>query len=50
MCDEPILKGEARAYVDNFAVHGYCDINADLVCTTPDCAFRDCIHAGECMV
>lgn len=50
VCDEPILKGEPRAYVSGLLVHSYCnpDVDGDM-CDTEGCMYRWTYHNGTCV-
>jgi hypothetical protein len=48
VCEDPIHKGEPQMTVSGQPIHVYCDLETGGTCDTENCAWRWCVHAGEC--
>lgn len=51
VCDEPILRGEPRIYLDSLSIHEYCDPEGEgrALCSNTECGYRWTTHAGKCL-
>lgn len=50
ICDDPLLKGEPKSYLDNLVIHAQCDISDGDVCDEDGCAYQWQIHRGDHVV
>lgn len=49
-CDEPVLRGDVRQFVDGEPVHDHCrvDVRVESVCRNQGCFEANLVHAGAC--